>query len=215
MLGNRIGGWAFAVYAVLVFALYKIFEAEYFHLPGRLIVLEAYLIFAASVYMLTRYALEYIERESAVSALKAEPFQHMLQKVFMMLGFGDVAQHHFADFFRVNFVDEYHDEWHEQLARLKDDLRRKFVMRYPEGIKREEGVEAVVDDDAAVIDFMVDDARRVGGMENQRGGGYQYEYAGDRIAEYEGDGSQSQGDDADRPVPVGSFFHVEVLRCVP
>lgn len=215
MLGSRIGGWALAVHAALVYALYKMLEAEYFNLPGKILALEAYLLFAVSVYVLARYTLEFVDGDQAVFESKAESLQHVLQKWLVVLGLGDVAEHHFTDFFRVHLIDEDHDEWHEKLARLKDDLRRKFVVRYPEGVEREERVESVVDDDAAVVDFVVDDARWPRCMEDQGDGRDQHEDAGDGITEDEGDSRQGQGDDAYGPVPVGSLFHMKVLRCVP
>lgn len=53
---RRVGSWFLLMHALLVFGFYEIFAANYFHLPGKLMVIEAYLLFALTVYMAVRYA---------------------------------------------------------------------------------------------------------------------------------------------------------------
>ena len=139
----------------------------------------------------------------------------MLQERLMMLGLGDVFEHDFTDRFRVGLFDEKDDIRHEELARLDDDLRREFIVRDPERIEREERVERVVDDDAAIVDLVVEDAGRAGSVQHQGDRGYDHEYTGDEVAEYECDSGERERNQSDRPIPVRSLLDIYMLGCIP
>lgn len=133
----------------------------------------------------------------------------------MMLCLGDVGEHDIADTLRVYLVNEDDNIRHECLARLDDESRYRFVMRYPEGFECQEWIENIISHNATISDAVGDDAGWARGVQYECECGDDDEDASDDIAEDEGDCGDGECDDTDRPVPVGFLLDIEVFGCSP
>lgn len=132
-----------------------------------------------------------------------------------MLGLGDVSEEDGAHVLWVDLVDIDDHEGHEDLVRLDEEAWRHFVVRDTERVERQEWVERIAGNDAAVVDLVQDDVGRARRMQSERECRHDDEDAEDRVPEYERYRRYGEGDDADRPVPVGLLLDVEVCRRIP
>ena len=54
-------------------------------------------------------------KQPSIFQLESKFLKQFLSEWLVMLGFGNIVEENFADFFRIHFLDIYSYEWHERL----------------------------------------------------------------------------------------------------